>query len=113
MEAVADWALNGPRSRHVLDAALMSSQLPGASEDIALALAHFRLVTWFLAKGDEANAAPHVAEARRLHPESWTIFRQTCGRNDQGFATGDEFRARVSALGECRYYPKVNIDGMP
>ena len=113
MEAVVDWAVNGPRSRHVLDAAVVRNRLPGASEDIALALAHFRLVTWFLAKGDEASAAPHVAEARRLHPESWTIFRQTYGRNEQGFATGDEFRARVSALGERRYYPKVDIDGMP
>ena len=113
MEAVADWAVNGAASRHVLDAATARARLSGPSDDEALAHAHFRLAAWFLAKGDEASAAPHVAEARRLHPGSWTIFRQTYGRNEQGFATGDEFRARVAALGERRYYPKVDIEGMP
>jgi hypothetical protein len=113
MEAVADWARNGAASRHALDPATARERLRRPSDDAALAQTHFRLATWFLAKGEEARAVPHVAEARRLHPESWTIFRQTYGRNDQGLATGDEFRARVAALGERRYYPKVDIEGMP
>jgi len=113
MEAVADWARNGAASRHALPPATVREKVRGSSDDVALAQAHFRLATWFLANGEEARAAPHVAQARRLHPESWTIFRQTYGRNDQGLATGDEFRARVAALGERRYYPKVDIEGMP
>ncbi len=113
MEAVADWGRNGAASRHALEPASVREKLRNSNDEAALAQAHFRLATWFLAKGEQARAAPHVAEARRLHPDSWTIFRQTYGRNDQGFATGDEFRERVAALGERRYYPKVDIEGMP
>ena len=113
MEAVADWALRGANSRHVRDAAAARRHLPEVGDDAALAQAHFKLATWFLARGEEDAAAPHIAAARRLYAESWTIYRQTYDRNEQGFASGPEFRDRVAALGEQRYYPKVDIDGMP
>ena len=113
MEALADWAINGAGSRHVLVAAAARAQMRPASEDTALAQAHFKLATWFLQRGEDARALPHIEEARRLHPASWTIWRQTYARNEQGFAAGPEFWARVDALGEQRYYAKVNIDGMP
>ncbi len=113
MDAVRDWAANGAASRHVLDAAAMSRQLRKPNDDIALAHAHFRLGGHLLQSGKDDAARHHFEDARRLHPESWNIWRQTHSRNELGFASGPEFWARVDALGERRYYEKVNIEGMP
>ena len=113
MQAVRDWAANGAASQHVLDAAAMSRQLRKPNDDIALAHAHFRLGGHLLRSGQDAAARHHFDEARRLHPESWNIWRQTHSRNELGFASGPEFWARVDALGERRYYEKVDIEGMP
>ena len=63
--------------------------------------------------GRDDDALSHFEEARRLHPDSWTIWRQTAERNEQGFAAGPDFWARVDALGERRYYPRPDIEGMP
>ena len=113
MEAVADWARNGAASRHALDRSAAHEHLRPLSENVAMAHAQFRLATYFLHAGNAAAALPHIAEATRLHPDSWTIWRQTAERNDKGFAAGPEFWARVDALGERRYYEKVRMEGMP
>ena len=113
MDAVRDWALKGATSRHVPDEGTRRERLRRPSDDEALAHVHFRLGRHLLRKGISEEALTHFEEARRLHPDSWTIWRQTADRNEQGFAAGPEFWARVDALGEKRYYPRVEIEGMP
>ena len=113
MDAVRDWAANGAQSRHVLDADAARRQLRVPNEGVALAHTHFRLGTHLLRTGDEAAATRHFEEARRLHPDSWNIWRQSAAKSENGYASGPAFWARVDALGERRYYERPNIEGMP
>lgn len=113
MDAVRDWATNGAASRHVFDEQAARARLRSPSEDVALAHVHFRLAGHLARAGRPEEALRHFEEARRLHPESWTIWRQTAGRNEQGFAANADFWERVDALGEGRYYPRVDMEGMP
>ena len=113
MDAVCDWAVQGAMSRHVLDATVARTEMRRPNEDVALAQAHFRLGCHLQRHGDESGALKHFEEARRLHPESWNIWRQTFTRNEQNFASGPEFWARIDALGDRAYYPRPKIDGMP
>ena len=54
-----------------------------------------------------------LQEASRLHPHSWAMWRQRAGVTEQGLAAQPDFWARVDALGERRYYPRVDMKGMP
>lgn len=113
LDAVRDWAVHGAASRHVFDEKAARAHLRRPSEGAALAHVHFRLGGHLARIGKPDEALTHFETARRLHPESWTIWRQTAGRNEQGFAANADFWARVDALGERRYYPRVDMEGMP
>lgn len=113
MDAVRDWAANGAASRHIPDETKRRASMRSSTDDVALAHVHFRLGRYLARTDKSAEALAHFEEARRLHPESWTIWRQTAGRNEQGFAANADFWARVDALGEDRYYPRVDMEGMP
>ena len=110
MEAVKDWVRTG---RHALDAAAARAALPALTPDIARAQAVFRLGLWLRAQGRAAEAAPHLAEAARLHPESWNMWRQAADLDAIGNASGAAFWARVLALGERPYYPPPALPGFP
>jgi hypothetical protein len=60
---------------------------------------------------DEGNR--RIREASRLHPDSWCIWRQGAGVTEQGLAALPDFWERVDALGEHRYYARVDMSGMP
>lgn len=114
--AVADWVAKGPLSEHALppDAAKTKLGAAGAAgPEVGQAHALFRLGQLLLRQGNATEAAEVFAQAARLHPDSWAIWRQTAPLDHRGFATGPEFWARVDALGEKRYYPKVDLKGMP
>ena len=111
--AVRDWAVQGTSSRHALTAEQARQRLNTPGPDVALAHAQFRLGRELLQRGREAEAATAFAEAQRLHPASWAMWRQAAPLDDRGFATGEAFWARVDALGDKRYYAKVEMDGMP
>lgn len=113
MNAVRDWAINGAASRHVPDEAKRREAVRRPSDDVALAHVHFRLGRRLAIIGRDQEALKQFEEARRLHPQSWTIWRQTAGRNEQGFAAQEDFWVRVDALGAERYYPRVDMEGMP
>ena len=113
IEAIRDWVALGAESRHVFDAAEAKAHLSLPDENVALAQAHFRLGQFLLGRDRPAAAEPLLAEARRLHPESWTIWRQTEVPDENGIAAGPEFWARIEALGEKRFYPVVDMEGMP
>ena len=113
VEAVRDWVVNDRASEHVFDREQATAHLKLPDEHIALAHAHFRLGGHLLRRDRPDEARKHFDEARRLHPESWNIWRQTHPVDARGLASGHEFWARVDALGTRRYYAPVDMKGMP
>jgi hypothetical protein len=110
LDAVRAWVLT---DRYALDADAARSALPRITSEIALAHAHFRLGVWLRAHGKPAEGDRHLAEASRLHPDSWNMWRQAADLNEVGKASGDAFWARVEALGDRPYYPPPALPGLP
>ena len=110
--AIRDWVLKGPASEFAFDAgsARVRLRLPDAA--IAEAHAHFRLAQHLLQRGKSDEAVAHFAEASRLHPDSWTIWRQAAAKDATGLAAGPEFWARVDALGDRPYHRPIDMKGM-
>lgn len=113
LAAIRDWVANGAASRYALDREAVRARLDRPDDDVALAHARFRLGRHLLQAGKAEEAAAQFAEASVLHPDSWAIWRQAAAKNEMGLAAGPEFWARVKALGERRYYPPAEIEGMP
>lgn len=113
LAAVRDWILKGEASEHVPDAEARRRLFKAPAPAVAQAHAHFRLAQHLLSAGAAKEAAHHFAEASRLHPESWAIWRQAARKEPSGLAAGPEFWARVNALGDKPYYPPIAMKGMP
>jgi hypothetical protein len=113
VDAVRDWVLRGAASEHALDAERARARLATPTGDTAMAHALFRLGQALIRLGEGEEGRRHMREASERHPESWCIWRQQYGVNELGLASGPEFWARVDALGDRRYYPRIDISGMP
>ncbi len=112
VEAVRDWVINGAQSEHVLDATAARAQLRHPDANATQAHVHFRLAQHLKAEGRNEAADAHFAEASRLHPRSWTIFRQAAPKLANGTAAGPDFWARVEALGDEPYHLPINMKGI-
>jgi hypothetical protein len=112
LSAVRDWALKGSASEFAYDPAAARARLRLPDKRIANAHVHFRLARHLLRVGNSDEAALHFAEASRLHPESWNIWRQSARKDATGLASGPEFWARVDALGERPYYRPIDMKGI-
>lgn len=110
-DAVRDWAHHGAASVHALDEAGAAAGLSLPDDRVAEAHARFRLGQHLLREGHAEEARAWLAEATRLHPESWAMWRQAAPKNERGIASGPEFWARVDALGSHPYYAPVDIGG--
>lgn len=110
--AVRDWVLRGAASEFAYDEASARSRLWLPTDDVAKAHVHFRLAQYLLRKERGEEAAVHVAEASRLHPDSWAIWRQAAQKEAGGLATSPEFWKRVDALGDRPYHRSIDIKGM-
>jgi len=113
VEAVRDWVEKGAASVHAFDPARARAHVPKMSDAIAEAHASFRFGQHLRERGRETEARRFFEAARRLHPDSWNIWRQLADKNEMGLAAGPEFWARVDALGERHYYAPVDMAGMP
>jgi AhpC/TSA family len=109
ISAVRDWVLHGPASVNALDETQAAAKLNVPDDTIAEAHARFRLGQHLLSQGQADEAHAQIAQATKLHPDSWAMWRQTAVRNERGFASGPEFWARVDALGNRAYYPQADI----
>ena len=108
LAAVEDWARTG---RHALDSRAARARLPVITPDMALADAYFRLGVWLRREGRPDEAREALAEASRLHPDSWNIWRQAADLDEVGKASGPEFWERVRALGDRAYYAQPDLPG--
>jgi hypothetical protein len=106
LDAVRDWVLTG---RHALPADAAARRLPRITPEVALAQAHFRLGVWLRRHGNATEGDAHLAEASRLHPESWNMWRQAADLDEVGKASGEAFWQRVQALGDRAYYPPAEL----
>ena len=111
LDAVRDWAVKGADSIHALSAGEVSARLAVAPPEIADAHALFRLGQHLLRQGMTDEAAVHFAKAIELHPQSWSIWRQTAEKDARGLAAGPAFWTRVDALGNRPYYKPIDMAG--
>jgi hypothetical protein len=111
-DAVRHWVLRGSGSVHAMNATRAAEKLKLPDATIAEAHARFHLGRYLLREGQEAEAQVQMAEASRLHPDSWAMWRQAAAKDTRGLASGPEFWKRVDALGNRYYYPPAEIDDM-
>lgn len=113
VNAIRDWVRLGSDSDHAYSAGQANAHTAVPTSDIAQAHCHFRLGQFLLRQDREVEGRRHLAEASRLHPASWNIWRQAADVNEIGLAAGPDFWARVNALGNDYYYPPVDMAEMP
>ena len=106
LDAVRAWVRTG---EHALPADAARAGLPKVTPAIAEARARFRLGVWLRANGRAAEGDLQMAEASRLHPESWSLWRQAADLDEVGKASGPDFWKRVHALGDKPYYPPPRL----
>ena len=110
--AIHDWVLKGPGSEFAYDAATIRARLRLPDDAVARAHAHFRLAQSLLKRGKREEAAINFSAASRLHPDSWTIWRQAAEKDATGLAAGPEFWARVDSLGDRPYHRPIDMKGL-
>jgi AhpC/TSA family len=113
LEAIRDWVRTGAASTHAFAADQARAHLPALTDDVVAAQAQFRLGQALIRRGDVDEGNRRIREASRLHPDSWCIWRQGAAVTEQGLAAQPDFWQRVDALGERRYYARVDMAGMP
>jgi hypothetical protein len=106
LDAVRAWVTTG---KYALSAKEARAGLPTVTPEIAEARARFRLGVWLRAHGRATEGDKQMAEAARLHPESWSMWRQAADLDEVGKASGPDFWKRVQALGDKPYYPPAKL----
>lgn len=106
LDAVRAWVTTG---KHALPADAVRANLPKVTPAIAEARARFRLGVWLRAHGHVSDGDLQMAEASRLHADSWSMWRQAADLDEIGKASGPDFWKRVQALGEKPYYPPPKL----
>lgn len=110
--ALQDWITNGEASKFAYSPEEARARLQLPSDGTTRAHAHLRLAQYLSEQGRRDEAKRHFAEASRLHPESWAIWRQGAEKDATGTATSPEFWARVDALGDRPYHREIDMDGI-
>ena len=106
LDAIRAWVTTGA---HTLPADAVRVGLPKATPEIAEARTRFRLGVWLRAHDRLDEGDRQMAEASRLHPDSWSMWRQARDLEEVGKASGPDFWKRVQALGDRPYYPPPKL----
>ena len=113
IDKVRDWAVRGAASPNALDPQTVAARISVPDATTAEAHARFHLGQALLCDGRTEEATSQFAEASRLHPYSWTIWRQNAQKDPTGLAVSPDFYKRVDALGDRPYYPPAQLEGVP
>jgi hypothetical protein len=113
LDAIRDWVRRGSDSASAYDTGHARARLSLPTEETVRAHAMFRLGQLLIRRGEAAEGDRWLEAASRLHPESWCIWRQRAGVTDLGLAARTDFWERVDALGDRRYYGRIDMPGMP
>jgi hypothetical protein len=113
LDAIRDWVRRGPASPYAYAPADARTRVALPTEESAEAHALFRLGQALLRRGEQAEGQHWLLEASRRHPDSWCIWRQQAGVTELGLAAQPDFWTRVDALGDRRYYARIDMPGMP
>ena len=115
VDALRDWVAKGEKSEHVLSAEEARARIEGPSDKEAQAAVEYRLGEFLFHTGRLEAAKPHLAEAVRLHPSSWS-YRRNHHMLDPGAVgelnAGPEFWEAVQALGDKPYYRPIRMKGI-
>jgi hypothetical protein len=106
LDAVRAWVNTG---KHALPSDKARAEMPKVTPEIAEARARFRLGVWLRAHDRAAEGDRQMAEASRLYPDSWSMWRQAADLDEVGKASGPDFWKRVQALGDRPYYPPPKL----
>jgi len=117
VDALRDWIAKGVRSAHALVPEEVQRRMAGPTRSEALADAHFRVGAHLHRRGRPDAARPHLDEAVRLRPESWSFRRQAIVLADPALtgqvAATPEYWQAVRSLGAGQYYAPIEMRGMP
>jgi tetratricopeptide (TPR) repeat protein len=108
--AIRDWVANGEASRFLPGEAALRARISNPDDASARAAAEFEAGEYLHAIGRYDLAQIHFQEAKRLRPDSWNYKRQAWALEDPAKSGGPEYWAAVDALGDRRYYPRIQLE---
>lgn len=113
LDALRDWARNGADSAYALQPDERAERQHAPDADDALAAANFRLGEYLVERGQKEAAAPYIAAAQLLRPESWTYRRQAWAIYDPGQNVGRGWFEAAMSTGDVPYYPPPQLEAEP
>lgn len=115
LDALRDWIAKGDESTFALSEAEIRERMDVPGEAVREAHVAFRLGQHLVSKGRAEEGEMLLNRAKTLHPESWSIWRQTAEKLESGIAAGPDFNARVleRAKENKPYYAPIEMPGIP
>lgn len=111
LNAVRDWARNGPASIYVTPPDETRRRIGAVDEANAQAMAHFRLGLYLHEQGHAADAVSQFKRAHELKPENWNYKRQAWNlgdlEKDYGLTFPDAFKTGTPL------YPPLELPDPP
>lgn len=115
VDALRDWVRHGADSRYALSSDEVRARLRRPSEQEVRAATHVRLGRHLYEAGHGDAARRHLEAAVDLSPDKWNFRRQSMVLDDGAVGNLNiqpGFWEAMEALGEDRYYPPINMEGI-
>ncbi len=115
LDALRDLVRHGADSRHALSPKEVRARLRRPSDDEVRAATHVRLGRHLYEAGHVEAARRHLEAAVELSPDKWNYRRQSMVLEDDAVGNLNVqpgFWEAMEALGEDRYYPPIDMEGI-
>jgi hypothetical protein len=109
LDAVRNWVEHGEHSPFLVEPDEVRKRMRGPTDEHALATAHYRMGLFLTELGYKNDARKYFSEAMNLRTESWNFKRQAWTLTETQEVRRDKFKGAIEALGEKRYYPKLEL----